>query len=463
LEGPCLNGSYRPYFFLLAAAFALHTALYFPASFFWLSFLWLAPLFYLVCENRHPLSFAAGFFWGFIFFFLHLSAVVHLIMTQAYGFGRFLFPALLVSYGALHTGIWFWLADKTSQLFGNGKKVRVFAWLFWTYCYLFFVPYGLLWISGKCIGYPLSFPLVALASHPPLLWLLGVIGRQVLMLFLIASSLCVALFLYERNWWYFLLFGLCCVPFLSGFFLQKKTCSMPDFVRKIGYIRPPDGQRFSHPLDSAQEIYYRMQSLLKRQPNLTFFVMPELSCHFALNEQEHLIRLWNNNALHDEVQLFIGASRSEGNKLFNSLYSIKEGRVQQCYDKQYLMPLAEYVPPWCAKIAWLNNLFLCNSNQFCAPLTPQPIFTFAKNVYCKPCICAELFFDKTAFYSTVSDNTVFILLTLNDSLFAGKKTGLLMYLWTVFKAQELNTPFLYVGYHNALWISKEGMAQTIAS
>jgi len=458
-----LEKTSRHYFFLLVSAFALHTALYLPASFFWLSFFWLTPLFYLVCENRHPLSFVAGFFWGFIFFFFHLSAVVHLIMTQAYGLGRFLFPVLLISYGALHTGLWFWFAHKTSHLFGSGRRVRVFSWLFWTHCYTLFVPWGLLWISGKCIGYPLSFPLLSLASHPPLLWLLGILGRQVLMLFLTASSFCIALFLYERNWWYFLLFGLCCVPFLSGFFFQKQSCSIPDFVKKIGYIRPPDAQQFSHPLDRAQEICYRMQSLLKRQPHLTSLVMPELSCHFALNEQEHLIRLWNNNALHDEVQLFIGASRSAGDNLFNSLYLIKEGRVQHYYDKQYLMPLAEYVPRWCTTIAWLNNLFLCNSNPFCASSTPQPTLMLAKNVHCRPCICAELFFDKTTFYTDVSDNATFILLTLNDSLFTWKNNRLLMYLWTVFKAQELTTPFLYVGYHNALWITKEGLEHTITS
>lgn len=457
-----MNGRYRHYFFLSASAFALHIALYLPAYFFWLSFFWLTPLFYLVCENRQKLSFVEGFFWGFIFFLFHLSAVVHLIMTQAHGVGRFLFPVLLIGYCALHAGLWFFCAHRTSSLCGGGQRVRIIAWSFWTYCYTLFLPYGLLWISGKCIGYPLSFPLVPLACYPPLLWLLGVVGRWVLMLFLITFSVCFTLFLYERNWWYCVLAVLCSLPFLSGFFLQKQTDSLPDFVSTIGYICPQDEKVFIHPLDNAQEIYYRMQSLLKRHPELTSLVMPELSCHFALNEQEHLMRLWNNNALHDKVQLFIGASRCVGDSLFNSLYLIKEGRVQQYYDKQYLMPLVEYVPQWCTKIAWLNNLFLCNNNPFCEPSPSQPYFIFANNILCRPCICSDVLFDKKLLYANASHNAIFILLTLNDSILMRKNTHFLMFLWTIFKAQELNTPFLYVGYHGAHWITKEGAVHTIA-
>ena len=456
-----MNGSYRHYFFLSASAFSLHLALYVPAFFFWLSFFWLTPLFYLVYENRQRLSFVDGFFWGFIFFLFHLSEVVHLIMTQAHGVGRFLFPVLLINYCALHAGLWFLCAHRTASLFGGGQRVRMIAWSFWTYCYIFFLPYGLLWISGKWIGYPLSFPLVPLACYPPLLWLLGVVGRWVLMLFLIAFSVCFTFFLYERNRRYCILAALCSMPFLSGFLLQKQTDSLPDFVKKIGYIRPPDEKMFMHPLDNAQEIYYRMQSLLKKQPHLTSLVMPELSCHFALNEQEHLMRLWNNNALHDEVQLFIGASRTAENFLFNSLYLIKEGRVQQYYDKQNLMPLVEYVPQWCTKIVWLKNLFLCN-NSFCEPSKPQHFFIFAKNVRCRPCICSDILFDKSSFYANVSYNATFILLTLNDSILMQKNLHFLMFLWTIFKAQELNTPFLYVGYHGAQWITKEGTIHTIA-
>ncbi|GAI99865.1 unnamed protein product, partial [marine sediment metagenome] len=152
--------------------------------------------------------------------------------------------------------------------------------------------------------------------------------------------------------------------------------------------------------------------------------------------------MWNNNVLHDEVQLFIGACRSEGEKIYNSLYWIKEGRVEQYYDKSRLMPLVEYVPSWCKKIPCIGNSFL-NNNEFSASVWGQD-FNVDDGIILEPSICAELFFGKYLADDKTPDNAIALSIindTVLDQFFYN-----LMLLWNSFKAIEQNQFRFHVGY-----------------
>jgi len=429
-----------------------------PRFFFLLAFLWPLPLFYTALTLKSRLSFSAGFLWGIIFFPLHLFPVLILCVQQGYGAGRFIFPVLLVLYAAFHTGIWFWFATTTATLFKKGLFVRVMSWFFWTCFYLLWIPQGVLWISGQQIGYPFSLPLLPLVQHPRMLFLLHIIGRPVLLACMVGFTMLISLCLITHHKRYVLGAFLCILPFLGGYFVQGKRRKIPQFIQGMGYVQPSQGEG-THPLDAAQELYYTMKSVLERHPQLTSLVTPELCFRYALNKHKHVIHLWNSNALHNEVDLFIGASRYEQGETFNSLYWIHKGKIKRYYDKKILLPLAEFVPAWCGKVPLLRNLFLGKAGSFSAGKSQQKEFKVGSQLQAVPAICAEFFFDKGYLRRETSDKS-FILLPLLDSFFSPSHN--LMSTWAQYKALELNIPVLYVSSSSAMWYAPYQKAYPLA-
>jgi len=404
------------------------------------------------------ISFGAGLLWGIIFFSLHLYAVIDLIVTQGYGVGRFLLPIFLICYAALHSGLWFFCAQKTGALFGNKKSAVIVGWVFWSFLFFTWAPHGLLWISGKHIGYPFMLPLLPLAQYPQLLFALSSLGRNVLLVCMICFAMATALFCVQHKKRYFLIACVFLLPFIAGFWIHKKEHTISVFLATSGYVKPPPEQLFCRPLDCAQEIYYRLRRLLKENKNIRYVFMPELSFRFALNKHLYVIDLWNN-ALKNSVQLIIGACYQEGEKTYNALYQIQNGKIQAVYHKHTLMPLVEYLPSWCRCIPVLHTLFLRNRTPFCCGSKKSKVLQCAHNVNFIPYICADIFFEGKR-RGGMSDNTHFLSI-INDSIFSKPYYNNLFLLWNTFKVLELNKALLYVGFSRALFIDCAGKTENI--
>jgi len=424
---------YSSFFYVTCSALLLFFALDQPYYFFWLSFLYLVPLFYCAQKDSN-VSFAAGFLWGVVFFSLHLNGVTTLIIHECFGWFRFVFPFLLVFYCALHTGAWFWLASKTKKLFG---------WIFFTWIFIIWMPRGFLWASGKYIGYPLSFPLLPLIEHPNFLWLSKYVPLELLALCLVCFSMSVVFFFVKKEKKNLLFACFFLVPFLLGFCVVEEQRPIPQFFKTFGYIKPPIYKKNAHPLDVAQEIYYRMAKLQKKYPKIRYIVMPELSCRFALNQHQNIIDLWTANALHDDVGLVIGACQAKGCNTYNSLYFIKQGRVQSVHNKSLLMPFAEYVPTFYKKFTCCQTVFLSGNSGF-TPGKSQKKFYFDEGFYCVNSICAETIFRKNCFAIKKSDND-FFLSSFHDALFTSHLAHLL-HLWAKLEGFRQNKFSLFVGY-----------------
>jgi len=438
-------------FLVTFSAIFFHVALWCPVYFFWFSFLYLIPIFYGALTFQERVSFKAGFLWGFIFSALHLHSITVLIINECSGLLRFVFPFLLLCYYALHTGVWFWLANKTGELLKNKK--RAIAWIFWTWLLIIWMPSGFLWASGEYIGYPLTFPLLPLAQYPKLLFGLKFVCPELLVLCLICFSMGVTLFFTKKEKKYLFCAGLFLIPFLSGLLFKKKETEIPYFFKTFGYVQPPKVKENAPPLDVAQEIYYRINKLLKKHPEIRYIVMPELSCRFSLNNKLELIDLWTVNALHDNVALLIGACRTENKKTYNSFYFIKKGRVQEVHDKTRLMPFAEYIPTLYKNFKCCKNLFLSCNFGFCVG-KQRKRFYFCDDFSCVNSICAEAILSENDLAINKSDNAV-LLSIFNDSLFASSLAHLIL-LWVKLEGFKQNKFSLFVGYSFAILITPNG-------
>ncbi len=97
----------------------------------------------------------------------------------------------------------------------------------------------------------------------------------------------------------------------------------------------------------------------------------------------------------DDVTIFIGGHRYQGDQIFNSLYVIRDGKIISWYDKQHLMPFVERHP------------FLKDGHKaFCYGTTMNFIEEF------QPYICSELYFFTKQ--PATSSSIIFI---CNDSWF----------------------------------------------
>ena len=441
------------------SAFMFHIALYYPVCFFWLSFLYLIPIFYGAIANPKSFSFKMGFLWGIIFFSFHLYSFFMLIINECNGRFRFLFPIILLFYVSFHIAIYFWLANKTIFLFRKKKNyfflkfILVISWIIWTWFFLLWIPIGLLWFSGSSIGYPLMFPLLPLAEYPIFLTALRFFSLEFLLLFLILFSMMSALFLNNFTKKYLFMATFFLSPFLIGFVFPTQSEKTPDFFKTFGYIPPPNFPEKTPALDVAQEIYYRIIQLIKKYPQIQYIVMPELCCRFSLNKRQDIIDLWTTNALKNKISLLLGACRSEKGESYNSFYFIKNGKVQQISDKMLLMPFAEYIPSFFKKFQCCQKLFLSNNCGFKAG-TKKIDFHFQNGFNSKNDICAEAIFKKTFFCSGASDND-FVLSTFNDSLSSFSFHHLFL-LWVKLQGLKQKKVQLFIGYSFACLISPEG-------
>lgn len=231
--------------------------------------------------------------------------------------------------------------------------------------------------------------------------------------------------------------------------LKKKRS--PTYINQIGYISPPDYTLYNHPLDAAQQIYYKMADLIKKKPNIKIIVMPESSYRFSLNNRKDILQLWTQNALRDDISLLIGSLRQKNNKRFNTAFWIKKGDIQHIYDKRHLAPFTEYIPAFWSRFSCFTDLFSPRYIPFDRGRHQDIIFDCNKMLTLEPCICSDLFL---GVYSYQKGFPIVVL--LNETVFSCQYMGYLMFLYAKYKALELGRDILYVGYQYAIWITRTG-------
>ena len=445
-------------FLLFLSALAFNLAFIYPHTAPWFVFFFLIPLFYLAFKER--LSFGQGFTWGILFNFIHLYPYFVFFHQETNGTFRILVPLFLVLYFSCYSGLWFWLAKNISKIVKTNTW-KVTFWVLVTYFYFTWMNHGCLFITGKCMGDPFGNPLLPLAVNHWYLYFLPFFGPSLLLLFLIIFAVVIVLFFTTEKKQFLVLAILALTPFWLGVLLtggSDKSNRKANYVKNFIYIPPPKKKFANHPLDSAQEIYYKMVAK-KFRPQTKCIVMPESSYRFCLNKMPDILEMWNTNGLNDSICFIIGAHRKEGDDVFNSVYFIKNGKIETWYDKTELMPFAEFVPNVWKKIPHLKNLFLDDDNHFCPGVKKDSLLYLDESITLDPCICAELFLRKNQNIPYRKD--VIMLLIVNDALFSCEYMRNLMFLLAKFRSIQLSRKILYVGHFFARLIDKDGTVAKI--
>jgi apolipoprotein N-acyltransferase len=422
-----------------------------PSYFFWLVFIFLVPLFYCAISGW-GLSFWHGFWWGALFFCLNWYPFVDFILVQGLSPLRYLVVFVLVVYWALHAGLWFWWAQYLPRFFPyKTMSVRIFGWSMTTFFYFTWLTQVVWWPLGRVEGDLFSFPLLPLAAYPRALSLLFYFSRfGLLALLIVWSALCTLLLVGNGRRWIFASLFACLVPFLYGVLSDSIDDKVPPIIEHIAYVSP-HGILNTHPMDRAQEITYRLMDCVRDHYDASIIVMPESTYNFSLNERADVVAMWEAHALQGRT-LVVGAHRSEGNKLFNTAFMIKDKYIIQHYDKNKLAPFTEKVPVGWRACTSLQHLFLKNGENFCEGKS-RTNFECADGFIMTPLLCSELFIGEDIQRQWVAAAYVVL---VNDAVFSAPYMRERLVKVAVFKALEFRTNILYVGHFGAVWITHNG-------
>jgi len=433
------------YLFLILSACILNAAYFFPKYCFVGVFIFLIPIYFISLCNSYPLNFSKGIFWGMCFWIVHLFWMVHLFGVAAYTLPLIVGFVVPINY-ILTAGLWFWLAKVLIRLVKKNTPLWIGAsWIIATFGYFYWVRYCSFLPLGLFMGNPFGSPLLPLAQAPILLATLPILGEHILSMLLFISQWFIAETLYRKKISYLGLAICCLFPFVVGSLQGPLNIEIPPYVDSLGFVKPP---LVKDPIKLAQAIDNQISHLIRNHPRVNTVLMPETSYPGAINESPYIIQLLAREVFKSNLNLIIGAQRSdEKKKKYNTIYWIKNDKTITYYDKNVRMPFTEYMPfPW-NKIINFDIKDEVTDNEI-----TRPLLKVNSNFTCIPSICSEIYFSSSSHPEV--DKKIPLLVTVKEVWTPEYYLHYLMFLFAIFKAIQIQRDIIYVGYVHAYWISK---------
>jgi apolipoprotein N-acyltransferase len=418
--------------------------------FWWLIFLFPIPLLYII--RTQNLSFMHGYIWGCIVFALHLSGGIYLVADMAgesWPVGLIL-GIVMVLYQALVPAFLFWCTTRVITVFSITSPIaRLLLWTAALWLFIIWVDWYSLSVFGVQEGYPLMHPLIVLANKPELLYLLPIIGKQLLTALFLLVPVSIVLLLWHGN--YAALLFMCAIALFMNFFLIWGP--RIGALAKSGVINTLPCMVCSTAQDPTVVIKIignQIKKMIAQYPNTEIIIMPESACNVSNFESlSELLQLWNKDNVGKAVHIIFGASRWQNDHYYNSLHWVYDGTLQRCYDKKHAMLLSERLSPWMNN-DFFKRMYFNERQPIATSLCERVQLVVSDDISFVPYICSELFF--TELPDDMYEN-VPILAVINDLLFATYIQKLLVLL-ARFKAMQWQRDIIYVSYTQSLFIDK---------
>ncbi|NQT30258.1 MAG: apolipoprotein N-acyltransferase [Candidatus Saganbacteria bacterium] len=420
---------------LLAIVSGLLLALAFPKfNLYWLAFLALVPFFVALIKAKDlKEALLCGFFFGIFFFAIHLSWMWSLFRFVSWWIA--LGWVGLVFYQTLFILAFSFLA----YFLGNPKRVVypiIMAFLFaaieWIRAW---GPFG---VTGGDISYSQVdlLPLIQIASFA------GVYGITFLVVLVNAS---LAQFLLDRRKWQGLIISLLLIVLALGYGFYVLRQDPPLSLRplKIALIQPNIDQEEKMSVASIIPVFKVHEELSRKaaqeKPNI--IIWPETSVFSYLLHNSQLLPRLRRLSRDTGAWIIFGTPHYIGSKTYNSLVCISpSGEVVSRYDKQHLVPFAEYLPfsqilyPIFKGVGYYDNQFDSN---------PKVKMLILGDLKIAPAICFESTFP-SLIRERASQGADFILTATNDAWFGNSAAPYFHLNTAIFRAIENRKYVIFV-------------------
>lgn len=428
----------------------------------WLVFIFPVPLLYAACIKK--LSFIDGFIWGCVTFLLHLSGGIYVFMSMAHEYWiiSIIFGMAVVLYQAFFCGIFFECAALSIRVFSiHSLFQQLLIWVTMLWILIRWVDGYSLWIFGVQEGYPLMHPLILLVKKPELLWLLPIIGKQLLTILFLLISVCMVSLIFYKTYKALLFFC-----FVAGIWMLC-LCMPQGCVKKVLWQIRIKSLPFmmcstvEDPSVIIKVIGNQIKKIITKYPDADIIIMPESACNIDnFADLSDVLSLWNEQNIGKSIYIIFGASRQDKGNYYNALHWVYNGVLQNCHDKRHGMLISERLPLW-MDTDFVRTIFF----NMTPPITTslclrKKICMFDMN--CVPYICSELFFNE---FPDDEYDDVPVIAVVNDSVFLGSIYSAyiqkLLFLLAQCRAIQWQREIVYVSYAQSSFIDKYGRYKPI--
>lgn len=427
-----------------------------PCVCHWFVFIYLIPLYYYALTHTHTAVWGyavQGFWWGIIFFLLHMHALICMLVQQATLTSAVVVGIMLIGYSAIVSACWFAVSG-TCTKYVRSAAVRLFVWVLVTNLFIEFVESLFFKIICLPRGYVFAYPLVPLAQYDAWIASLYYVPQRFLVFCLCASSACLAYTLVEKKHNGAAVMGACLflAPFWTGLLVKRKKSDL-NCRNLFVYVQPPaynKDMRDVTPLELACSINEQLRRAVRLFPQAQCFLFPESTFPFPLDLYEDMRQLWSENALFNvqETTVVMASHHSYGNDRKNTLFCLRGCRIIQTYDKNTYLPFAEHMPwPW-NKSSFFSEFLLKDKKVFHKVASSGDPIRLTSKFLASPYMCSDLFFN----YPRVDDQGHAIVWLVNDSWFTCAYYRHLMFLFAKLQAAVYNRPILYIAHEFGVYI-----------
>lgn len=448
---------------LITSAIAYGFSFLLSEYLWWLTFAFPIPLLYLTRMTN--LSFIHGYVWGCFVFALHLRGGIYIIAQLAHELWVIgvIIGIAMVAYQALLPGVLFWCAACINRIFSiHSLIVRLLVYSCALWFFVVWTDWYSMWVFGIQEGYPLMHPLILLAHKPALLYLLPIIGKQLLTGFLLLVPVSSVVLVWDKTSRNILFFCSVIVLWLLCWWVGKSEIKPLSWQTKVKSLPCMVCSVTKNPLITVKIVRNKLQNIIAKYPETEVIIMPESALNVSNFAQlPELIQLWSGDNVGKPIHFIFGASRWYQGNYYNSLHWVYNGVLQNCCDKKHAMLISERLSGLIDN-AMMQQLYF-NQRPLVAVSSHERIkLPLLQCVEFVPYICSELFFNEWPddVYTDIP-----IIVVINDSLFLAHSHSLyiqkLLVLLAQVKAIQWQRDIVYVSYAQSLFIDKCGMIQDI--
>ncbi|RTL07454.1 hypothetical protein EKK58_01750 [Candidatus Dependentiae bacterium] len=362
--------------------------------FWWCSFLFLLPFFYVVVLNNH-LSYKQAYVWSFFANAFHLAGICIGIVTMAEGpLAQALFVALcIICYAALFgLSITFIAKVVLRYVFFSMRYSVVWSYIFAMWIYFLLMDHVCMMPFDVVEGYFLLHPVLPLVVYPSFVRLLPWLHGEGLCAILLTTQASLFGFLYDRSLYWKKFLFVCMLFWLGCLLFPVQKSAKPVWFEDV--VTVPYVFRAQPSVDNMVQLATAFfKDIIAMHNNATIFLMPEASFYYDKLAETVLPYALTKQYTSKPIHLLTGAFAWDKNQYRNTLYWFYDGNVQHQFHKKHAMVLTERTPSL-FRYQLIHDLYFKNMHEIVPSDNERPVLNITDQFTVVPYICSELFFAK---------------------------------------------------------------------
>ena len=421
------------------------------SSCWWLMLVWAIPLWWGAWHVDMTLASATT--WYLIAGGGHLAGMLVGLYRLAAGpsCARLVVPLLVFMYYLIISLIWLMGTALMARPLRVARQLGPFValWVLTTFAYLILVCDYSLIVCGAWEGYALFSPLIPLVEVPALLWPLLWVHERLFLLSILSMQAGAVIALMRHRGWYAL--GIVLIIWFAG--AQGPWLCARDVQGYAYHVGVVTSQFFeTDPSHAVRHIMNHVDSLLEQHPALNVIILPESSVYtedvFSCVRQECVAKISSYPGT-----MVLGGFRRQGDRACNTAWLISGGRIIDYFDKQYLLPITEYIPWWGHYCGAKKHFFETMTEITVAPgVVVRPLWNLSATLRMVPYICSEFFLARRP----RDDYGDVPMLVLCNNIWAPAITRWVMMRAAAFRAVAWQRTVIYVAHEHSSVMTTSG-------